>query len=191
MTANEVGRGTYCKMESGMCMGFLGKDHDVCVFLSSHLFVGGTPGGTPFLRISRQEDRHLVSTWTSGSQERDTHMQQTSRFLRELLQMCAPPPFQKKKQKNIYVLQLYSIYYTHCLVYPPSVSPIPPPVHLLSAACAAPSHGYKPMRASTLWFYYVLFLWGIFFPPHGKMVSHWGISLSIVSVLETVHTPLM
>lgn len=46
----------------------------VCVCFSAvSSFWRETPGGSPpILCISRQEDRHLVSTWTSGSRERDT-----------------------------------------------------------------------------------------------------------------------
>lgn len=46
----------------------------IVMSLSSLIFLAGNPGGPPLpiLCISRQEDRHLVSTWTSGSLERHT-----------------------------------------------------------------------------------------------------------------------
>lgn len=91
----------------------------LCVFLNRLLFLAGDPRNPHQIPcISRREERHLVSTWTSASQERETH------FLRGLLRMCAPP-------QNISVLQLHSIYHTRCLVRNPPSSlydcQIPPP----------------------------------------------------------------
>lgn len=121
----------------------LGKDCDVSQ--QSHLF-GGEPGRSP--------PPYSVHIQTGG-QTSGLHM--NLRLLREThtswegFYKCVHPLKTFLRCRSTPYITHAALFTTPpILVWQPNISPIPPLIHLLSAACTTPSHGSEPMRASAI-----------------------------------------
>ena len=127
--------------------------------LSSLIFLAGNPGGPPLpvLYISRQEDRHLVSTWTSGSLERHTLPERAStNVCTPSKHFCAAAP--------LHISHMLPCSQPPLSLYGCQTSPPPPPPSTYSLQLVPPPHmppnqWEPPQSSNSISCFYVFHLW--------------------------------